>query len=314
MTQTIVRNIICIDTDLCTGCGQCVLDCAEGAIAIVDGKAKVISESYCDGLGACLAGCPTGALTIEVREAVPFDEEAAMAHVAANMPEKLGMPHQHALQGHGHAHGAQAHKPHHGGCPGAALREFQMAPAPAKEPTLPCGCPGSAVRELSAPAARTPGMKPLGAPMGAPLAQSAFIRKTWPVKLRLLPPTAPFLQGADILLTADCAPTASPHYHELLGTKLPIIACPKFEDNGEVLERLRNIFTVARPASVTVIRMEVPCCRGLASLAVQAAIGTGLEIREIVLGCNGEVVSDELMHTQQIQAFGAPSMAQLVNS
>ncbi len=311
MTKTIVRNIICIDTDLCTGCGQCVLDCAEGAIAIVDGKAKVISESYCDGLGACLAGCPTGALTIEVREAVPFDEKAAMAHVAANMPEKLGMPHQHALQDH--AHDARAHKPHHGGCPGAALREFRTA-SPPKAPTLPCGCPGSAVRELSAPAARAPGMKPSEAPMCAPPAPTAFIRKTWPVKLRLLPPTAPFLQGADLLLTADCAPTASPHYHELLGAKLPIIACPKFEDNGEVLERLRNIFTVARPASVTVMRMEVPCCRGLASLTLRAAMGTGLESREIVLGCNGVVVSDDLMHDQQIQDIGAPWMTRPISS
>ncbi|MDO5536903.1 MAG: 4Fe-4S binding protein [Desulfovibrionaceae bacterium] len=259
-----IRNIIKIDTDLCTGCGQCVLDCAEGAIAIVDGKARVISESYCDGLGACLQGCPVGALTIEQREAVPFDEEAAMRHVAA--------------QKSGAALGGLKPMPQ-GGCPGSAMREFPMQASGS--------CPGSAVRTF--PMQAQGGAASLHDAQPSPAAGER--RLTWPVKLRLLPAHAPFLQNAHVLLAADCAAAASAGFHSLADGKVVVIACPKFEDNQDMLERLKALFLNASPASVTVIRMEVPCCRGIAALCHEAGSVTDRPVQEIIMGCDGRIRS-----------------------
>ncbi len=298
---TQIRNIITIDKDLCIGCGQCVLDCAEGAIAIVNGKAEVVSESYCDGLGACLQGCPTDALTIEQREAPPFDEEAAMAHAARLRGEQ---PRE------------------HGGCSGAAVRDFAQGPAPAARPfpmafqkeEIPArGCPGAAVKvfpQADAPAPFPVGFSMSRAPAGAqgrcPTSQmkefspagklfaaasapgAGCRRLTWPVKLRLAPAHAPFLAGADIVLAADCAPAASNRFHDLANGCVVLIACPKFEDNADIAERLQLLFARARPAQVTVTRMEVPCCRGLAAICQQAAQAAGVSVREVVMGCDGQ--------------------------
>ena len=216
------RNIIEIDRERCNGCGQCVLDCAEGAIAIIDGKATVVSDSYCDGLGACLSGCPQNALAIVRREAVPFDEEAAMRHVARQKEER---------------------------------RQQLFQPLGKHEPHGPVG----------------------------------ERRQTWPVKLRLVPPSAPFLKGADILLAADCSAPASARFCEIASGKVVLIACPKFEDNQEMRARLVALFTEARPASVTVLRMEVPCCRGIAAVCHEAAEECGISVRELVMGRNGEL-------------------------
>ena len=199
------RNIIEIDRERCNGCGQCVLDCAEGAIAIIDGKATVVSDSYCDGLGACLSGCPQNALAIVRREAVPFDEEAAMRHVARQKDE----------------------------------RRQQL-------------------------------FQPLG-------------------KQRHLPPSAPVLKRADNLLAADSSAPASARFCEIASGKVVLIACPKFEDNQEMRARLVALFTEARPASVTVLRMEVPCCRGIAAVCHEAAEECGISVRELVMGRNGEL-------------------------
>ncbi len=264
-----VRNIIKIDRDLCTGCGQCVLDCAEGAIAIVDGKATVVSESYCDGLGACLSGCPQDALTIEQREADPFDEEAAMAHVARTKGKDSAS------------------------CPGSTASEARPSAAPGQgQPgfVFPMqgaagklhGCPGSAVRDF---ASQGPGMAQ------AQSAGQGMRRLTWPVKLRLVPPQAPFLANAHILLAADCAPAASTLFHQEAHGKVVLIACPKFEDGEAIKDKLVSILRCAKPASVTVIRMEVPCCRGIAAICREACAACGMEDRvtEKVFGCDGQL-------------------------
>jgi NAD-dependent dihydropyrimidine dehydrogenase PreA subunit len=216
------RLIIEIDADKCDGCGQCVLDCAEGALAIVDGKAKLVSDVFCDGLGACL-NCPKGALKLTEREAAPFDEAAALAakagRVAAPRPQ--------------------------GGCPGAAARTL---------------------RPLSAPAAAAPGE------LRAQLS-------SWPIQLRLVPPSAPFLQGAHLLLAAHCAGFALPALHQdWLAGRIPLIACPKLEDNALLLERLTALLAAAEAQSLTVLRMSVPCCGGLERLAHKAAAGLSLPV------------------------------------
>ena len=287
------RNIIEIDRDRCNGCGRCVLDCAEGAIAIIDGKAAVVSDSYCDGLGACLSGCPQGALSIVRREAAPFDEEAALRHAASSRAE------------------ARPDAPK--GCPGSAVRTFPGQPSgtvsghdpasgavpafggsPASGPMTKCDDSPNASFGVSPAPGRATG-RPSGlnfgaAPASGPgaLASGLFAgARSWPVKLRLAPPSAPFLRNADLLVAADCSAAASPRFHELAAGKVVLIACPKFEEG--VRERLTELCRVARPASLTVLRMEVPCCRGLVAACRDAAsdCGDAFPVHERIMGCDG---------------------------
>ena len=219
------RPIIEIDEEKCNGCGQCVPDCAEGALAVIDGKARLISEVFCDGLGACL-NCPQGALTLTTREAPDFDEAAALAAKAQretpNSPDR---------------------------------------PAPMTPPAG--GCPGSAARVL----------RPLSGNAAVPAAPEVLRVElpTWPIQLRLVPPQAPFLDGAHLLLAAHCAGFALPNLHkDWLAGRVPLIACPKLEDNTVLLEKLTAILRTGRIAGLTVLRMSVPCCGGLERLAGQA--------------------------------------------
>lgn len=235
MTTKVVRKIVRIDEEKCNGCGECVLSCVEGALKIIDGKARLVSETYCDGLGACLGKCPQDAITIEERAAAEFDEEAVEQFHHSQQPAQ--------------------EEPH--ACPGSALREFDRQEVDRTEP--------------------------------APLLESTLTN--WPVQLRLVPPSAPFLKGTDILLAADCAPFAYANFHQdfLKGHAL-IIACPKL-DNFEVhLSKLTEILKAAAPKSLTVLHMEVPCCFGLVHMAEQAIQASGRDIllHDITIGVRGE--------------------------
>ena len=229
------RLIIQIDEEKCNGCGQCILDCAEGALAIVDGKAKLIKDSFCDGLGACL-NCPEGALQLIEREADDFDEEAALAAKA----EREGSSGKSTAYGcsHGTPHGTPHGMPHKtGGCPGSMARALKPL------------APGAV--------ANNPGL--------------AEELPSWPIQLRLVPPTAPFLKDAHILLAAHCAGFALPNLHkDWIAGRIPIIACPKLEDNEALLEKLTAIIKSGQIAKLTVLRMSVPCCGGLERLVQQA--------------------------------------------
>ncbi len=284
------RNILEIDEERCDGCGACVLDCAEGAIAIVDGKAKIVSDSFCDGLGACIGSCPQGALRIIQREAVPFDEEAAMEHVrtrdsaqprSGNHHAPHGRPDGHGVhghyglarqpegaegagqagraghgQGHGHGHG---HGGGHGGCPGSMIRSF------AKTDTPLFGVSAMAEGPVSGPG-------------------------HWPLKIRLVPPTAPYLKDADVLVAADCAAAASPLFHSHFAKgKVVLIGCPKFDDTDAYAQRLADILATSGIRSMTVLRMEVPCCRGLTAALAKARelSGTNVPLNEMVMTCQG---------------------------
>jgi NAD-dependent dihydropyrimidine dehydrogenase PreA subunit len=236
------RKIIEINEDLCNGCGQCLPNCAEGALELVDGKAKLVKDIYCDGLGACLGHCPTGALTIIERDAPDFDEHAAMDYVRQ-----------------------------------------KEAPAPKSHQPLgsPCGCPGSALRQF------TPATKP------GPAASCASQLSHWPIKLKLVPPTAPFLKNADLLIAADCVPGAMPDFHaNLLAGKALVTTCPKFGDVQEVYEKLKEIFKYSGLRSVTVADMEVPCCSALPAMARQAMseVGCNVPFEDIVIGLNGAIM------------------------
>lgn len=256
-----VRNIIRIDEDKCNGCGQCILDCAEGALALVDGKAKLVRDSYCDGLGACLSGCPTGALTIEQREADAFDEAAVAAMMGGHAA--------HAVP----AHAVPAMAAASGGCPSQAFAHGGGG-----------GCPGSMSRQLAP--AKTP---------QAPAAGEIPSELThWPIQLHLINPGAPQFQGADLMIAADCTAFALGGFHgELLAGKALAIACPKLDDSMGYLEKLAMLFAGARPVRVTVARMEVPCCGGLVRMVLEARAMAKSEIpvEEVVIGVSGGVIS-----------------------
>lgn len=256
------RKIVKIDEDKCNGCGLCVPSCAEGAIQIVDGKARLVADKLCDGLGACLGDCPLDAITVIEREADEFDEAAVEAHL-----QQIGRP----PAAHGHAP-TPAPAPHGGGCPSAQVRSF--AP-PAG------GCPSARVVNFERPAKESAAS---AAPAQSRLAQ-------WPVQLHLVPPTAPFLRGADVLLAADCAPFAYANFHEdLLKGKALLIACPKLDNTEPYLEKLVAMIRQSEIRSLTVVHMEVPCCTGLIHIARQAIARSGREIplETVRIGIQGE--------------------------
>lgn len=248
------RKIVKIDESKCTGCGQCVPSCAEGAIQIVDGKARLVSDVYCDGLGNCLGTCSEDAITIEEREAPGFDEAAVQARVAPQNQR---------------AHSAHAHE----GCPGTRVRQMPSVQAHG-------GCPGTAMRDLRKPSP-------------AACAQETPSQLThWPVQLRLVPPNAPFFQGADLLLTADCVPFAMANFHSrFLSGRSVVVGCPKLDDAEYYAEKLTAILRESDVKSLTVLHMEVPCCFGLSQLARQAvaASGKNVPLRDVTVTLGGEV-------------------------
>ncbi len=239
------RKIIKIDEELCDGCGQCVIACAEGAIEIVDGKAKVISDNLCDGLGACIGDCPQGALEIIEREADDFDEDAVEKHLAAMKKQETD------------------------------------------ENTMPCGCPSTQIQEF-------PSATPCSAankPASVESMESALAH--WPVQIRLVPPNAPFLKGADLLVAADCVPVAYSAFHsDLLKGKAVMIGCPKFDDKESYIEKFKQVFESAGLKSITCAIMEVPCCAGLPSILVQALeeSGKNIPLEVVVISNRGEII------------------------
>ncbi len=249
-----VRQIIEIDEDLCDGCGDCVSACAEGAIKLIDGKAKLISDTYCDGLGACLGDCHVGAIKIIERDADGFDEEAVAVHLTkigrdheqVSVPRPLNIVNPISTGGGG-------------GCPGSRAQTLQPAPVTGKGEVPP------AASQLA----------------------------HWPIQLHLVPPTAPFFQGADVLLAADCVPFAVGDFHQryLAGHSLAI-ACPKLDHNQEIyLDKLVAMIETAQIASMHVMVMEVPCCSGLVRLVDEARkrATRQVPIKCTVIGTDGAV-------------------------
>ncbi len=272
-----VRPIIRIDESKCDGCGICATACAEGAIAVVDGKARLVSETYCDGLGACLGECPMGAITIEHRAADAYDEQATHEHLAG-----IGRP---VTKQHGpHAHAAPPARP---------------TPKPLESSTPrhpPSGCPGSRMRVMKprAPAAD----EGSAGRVASRLAQ-------WPVQLMLVPPTAPYFRHADLLVAADCAPFAYAEFHrDFLEGKSLVVGCPKLDDLAYYRDKLTQIFRQSTVRSVTVLRMEVPCCGGIVQATLEAAKASGraLPVRAVTIGIGGEVLDTESFDVQPTQA------------
>lgn len=244
-----IREIIHIDEEKCNGCGLCASACHEGAIEIINGKAKLVRENFCDGFGDCLPNCPTGAITIEKREAPAYDEAAVEASKQAK-----GSP---AMQQVSHIHG--------GGCPGSAMMQFnrvEEAKVEAEGPVAP----------------------------SAPRAVSHL--NQWPCEIKLLPVQAPFFDGAKLLIAADCTAFAYANMHEdFMKGKITIIGCPKL-DAVDYTEKLTAIIANNDIKSVTVVRMEVPCCGGLQMAAENAlrASGKFLPWQVVTISRDGRVL------------------------
>ena len=229
-----LRKIIKIDEEKCNGCGACAAACHEGAIEMINGKAKLTREDYCDGLGDCLPACPTNAITFEMREAPAYDEAAVLA-------AKQEAPNQ-----------------------------------------LPCGCPGTQAKQIARESA--------ACDVPAPATESQLMQ--WPVQIKLIPVRAPYLDGANLLIAADCTAYAYGNFHnEFIRNHITLIGCPKL-DEGDYAEKLTEIIKSNDIKSVTVVRMQVPCCGGIEYAAKRALQASGKFIpwRVVTVSTDGRIV------------------------
>ncbi|HON78194.1 MAG TPA: 4Fe-4S binding protein [Spirochaetota bacterium] len=274
------RNIITIDEDRCTGCGECVPDCPEGALQIIDGKARLVSDLFCDGLGACIGTCPEGAITVVEREAEPYDERRVMMeNIIPKGPEVIKAHLKHLRD-----HGEEGYFAEAVSC----LEEKGIA-APAMHDRAPChggGCPGSQTIDLR--------KAPVVAAHAQGTVQGVSELRQWPVQLKLLNPGASYFDNADLLIAADCVPFAYGNFHErFLKGKIVIMFCPKLDPySEEYIEKLTAIFTGHKINSITIARMEVPCCGGVTALVDEALDRSGKRgiIKEYVISVRGDIL------------------------
>jgi len=242
------RQIIHIDEEKCNGCGLCAAACHEGAIDIIDGKARLVRENFCDGFGDCLPGCPTGAITFEEREAPAYDEAAVKASQKKKEAEKMNE--KMSAAGNQAAH--KGNRMHAGaGCPGSRMMSFAHREEPVKKE--------ESAEEAVSPAASRPVSRLM----------------QWPVQIKLMPAEADIYDGAKLLIAADCTAYAYANMHEdFMKGKVTLIGCPKL-DAGDYTEKLTEIIKNNDIKSVTIVRMEVPCCGGLQRAAENALKASG---------------------------------------
>lgn len=257
----IMRKIIEIDEERCDGCGLCIPSCAEGALEIIDGKARVVGDKFCDGLGACLGECPNDALTIVEREADEFDEEAV---------EQL-----------------------------LAKKEQKQTET---TDTLPCGCPSTNIQQIAptvSPCERANVPQKIAEEKIDWSGESSLSH--WPIQIRLVPPNAPFLKNADLLVLADCSAVAFPTLHQdLLKGKVVLMGCPKFDEVDTYIHRFAEIFKTSDINSVTTVVMEVPCCSGLPTI-VKKGMETAqkdVPLEEITISVRGKIINSSIEERQ----------------
>lgn len=253
-----VRSIVKINEEKCNGCGLCIPNCAEGALKIIDGKAKLIGDVLCDGLGACLGHCPMDAIEIMERDAEEFDEREVERRMSGMNNNNTENKVEQQLQKSGNGHAAHAG----GGCPGSRMRTFGK------------------VQEQQE---------------GENVKVNSQLRQ-WPVQLTLVSPSAPYFKNADLLITADCVPFAYGNYHQdFLKNKAVVVGCPKLDDLDSYIRKLTSLIGENDLESITVLRMEVPCCGGIASAAKEARDKSGVEIpiKVVTIGIEGEILGKQ---------------------
>jgi ferredoxin len=258
------RKIVTVDEELCNGCGNCVTACAEGALQIVNGKAKLVKEQFCDGFGDCIGDCPTGALVIEVRESEEFDEEATKKHLKATQGKEAVARMEAAAERHAGAAGTEP--PMHSGCPGSHMRmNMKKGKSKAATPT------GDLPRKVN---------------------ESEL--NQWPIQIHLVQPGAPFFKHRELVVLSTCAPIASADAQwRFIRGRAVAVGCPKLDRTEPYAQKLGEILKEPSIPGVIVVRMEVPCCGGLTAIvkeAVELSGRTDLEFEEVVVGLNGEVL------------------------
>jgi len=276
------RQIIKIDEAKCTGCGLCVPGCPEGALQIIDGKARLISDLFCDGLGACIGECPEGAIRVETREADPYDERRVMHNIIQAGPNTI-RAHLAHLKEHGETAFLKVAL--------EVLKEKDLAvPDGYKDNASPQhghatgGCPGSRMMDFGRDS------EPAWGDVSSHLTQ-------WPVQLHLVSPGAPYFREADVVLAADCTAYAIGDFHQrFLKGKSLAIACPKLDEGLDIyLAKLTALIDEARINTLTVVIMQVPCCGGLVRLVRKAMEQTQrkIPVKKVMVGIKGDILSDE---------------------
>ncbi|VAW24030.1 Ferredoxin 3 fused to uncharacterized domain [hydrothermal vent metagenome] len=291
-----IREIVKIDEELCDGCGDCVPNCHEGALQIIDGKARLISELMCDGLGACLGHCPQGAITIEKREAEDYNEKIVIAQMI-NSGKNTVFAHLIHLQEHdeiGYLNQALEYiKANRDEMPFTIEEVHELLHGSNEEVAQPAqagtahGCPGSAPVAFDAS-----GFKMASGTTDIPSALTQ-----WPVQMHLINPVASYFNGADLLVAADCAAFSYGNFHNdfIKGRKM-VIACPKLDQGKDIyIQKLTRLIDEAKVNTITTVIMEVPCCGGLSQMVNMAAqeASRKVPVKEVVISIRGEVLSEE---------------------
>ncbi len=264
VTMKVKRKIITIDEELCTGCGECIPNCAEQALELVetdDGpKARLVKEFYCDGLGACLGTCPTGALIIEEKEVDQYNEEAVIERIKEVAPEMLESHIQHMEEHADELPSLQLQKTETGGgcggCPSAQMLKWDEEVIESKE-------------TINFPSEL----------------------RQWPVQIHLVPPSAPYFKNADLVIIADCVPFSYANFHQdfVKGNTIAV-GCPKLDDANAYVAKIAQIIKTSAPKSIKVVKMEVPCCSGLVRIVEQAMkeAGNNIPFEAVTVSIKGE--------------------------
>ncbi|HAQ20163.1 MAG TPA: 4Fe-4S ferredoxin [Prolixibacteraceae bacterium] len=289
-----IREIVNIDEEKCNGCGICIPNCHEGALQIIDGKARLISELMCDGLGACLGHCPEGAITIEKREADEYDEIVVVKQIIPQGKNTL-VAHMKHLKEHGETgflkQAVGYLRTHASEIPfsvDAVIAEVHSVKIESSAGCASGGCPGS--KEVSFEPKNL-----LYAPAVAVAEISSALRQ-WPVQMHLINPAGSAFQGTDLLLAADCVAFSMGNFHSKhLAGKSLVIACPKLDQGKEIyVEKIRRLIDEAKVNTITIMMMEVPCCGGLSQLVQMGASQAKrkVPVKEIIVSIKGEILEE----------------------
>ena len=289
-----IREIVKIDEELCDGCGDCIPNCVEGALQIIDGKARLISELMCDGLGACLGHCPQDAITIEKREAEDYDEVVVITQMISSGKATV-FAHLKHLQDHGETEFLQQAltyiRANRESMPFEISEVHELLHSEKNEPTpqadAGCGCAGSAPQSFNV----------AGLKMAAPVGEVPSALTHWPVQMHLINPAASYFNGADLLMAADCAGFAYGNFHEdfIKGRKM-VIACPKLDQGTDIyIQKLVRLIDESRVNTITTVIMEVPCCGGLSQMVKMATqmASRKVPVKEVIISTKGEVLQEE---------------------
>jgi ferredoxin len=274
------RTIIRIDEKKCTGCGVCMPNCPEGALKIIDGKARLISDLFCDGLGACIGHCPEGAIATEEREAEPYEEKRVMENIVKQGKNVIAAHLDHLRNHNQTQYLGEA-------MDFLKLRNIVLSDPQKKHSEVHAGCPGSRARSIPES----------GMNIETDTMPRASQLTHWPVQLHLMSPLSPAYQGADVVLAADCVAYAYADFHnDWLAGKALAIACPKLDDGQEIyLEKISALIDEAKINTLTVMTMEVPCCRGLLAMAQQALSKAKrkIPVKSVVISIGGKKLFEE---------------------